>query len=97
MLAICGAICLLPLHPTSAPAQENEYPAMEPPPDYVELQNERQRNACINAGGCDNPIAPGRPANPDMWTALAISGTTKRYATLIRYAPGYPEACIPTT
>jgi hypothetical protein len=81
MLVICGAICLLPLHPTSAPAQENEYPAMEPPPDYVEQLHERERNACINAGGCDLPVAPGRPANPDMWTALAMSDTTKRYAS----------------
>jgi hypothetical protein len=81
ILAICSAVALSQLYLASAGAQENEYPAMEPPPDYVEQQHERERSACIVTGACDQPVRPGAPANPDKWTALPMSDTTKRFAS----------------
>ena len=64
---------------TSALAQETEYPSMEPPTDYVGQQREREQAARAITGVCDQLAHPGgRPGNPDMWTALAISDTTNR-------------------
>jgi hypothetical protein len=64
------------MHLSSALAQE--YPAMEPPPDYVEQLHERERNACIDAGGCDLPVQRGG-APPGIWGALAISRSSNAY------------------
>jgi Domain of unknown function (DUF4189) len=63
------------MHLSSALAQD--YPAMEPPPDYVEQQNERQRSACIITGACDQPMQQG--GSPGIWGALAISRTSTVY------------------
>jgi hypothetical protein len=73
--AIGAAALAIPMHLSSALAQD--YPAMEPPPDYVEQQNERQRSACIITGACDQPMQSGGP--PGIWGALAISRTSTAY------------------
>ena len=75
-LSAIGVVALaIPMHLSTALAQD--YPAMEPPPDYVEQQNERQRSACIITGACDQPMQPGGP--PGIWGALAISRTSTVY------------------
>jgi hypothetical protein len=74
---ITGVALAIPMHLSSALAQD-EYPAMAPPPDYVEQQNEQNRSACNITGLC-NQSGPGRPAPPplpDVWGALAISPST---------------------
>jgi hypothetical protein len=77
-LSAIGAIGLaIPMHLSSALGQD--YPAMAPPPDYVEQQNEQQRSACNITGLCNQSNQPGRPAPPplpDVWGALAISSST---------------------
>lgn len=81
---IAGGALAISMHLSSALAQE--YPAMEPPPDYVEQLHERERNACINAGGCDLPVQRGG-APPGIWGALAIS----RSSTFYGYSYDYPS------
>jgi hypothetical protein len=74
---IAGAALAIPMHLSMALAQE--YPAMQPPPDYVEQQNEQQRSACNITGLCNQPNQSGRPAPPplpDVWGALAVSPST---------------------
>lgn len=74
---IAGVVLAIPMHLSSALAQD--YPAMEPPPDYVGQQAEQQRSACIITGVCDQPNQPGRPTPPplpDVWGALAVSPST---------------------
>jgi hypothetical protein len=44
-----GIAVAMPMHLGNVLAQD--YPAMEAPPDYVEQQNERQRDACIFVWG----------------------------------------------
>jgi Domain of unknown function (DUF4189) len=73
-----GATAAVALHLTSALAQDNEYPAMEPPPDYVEQGRQRGQATCAITRLCNQFSQPGRAANPGKWTALAISDTTKR-------------------
>src|ERR1700691_6007859 len=75
--AIAGVALAIPMHVSSALAQD--YPGMDPPPEYVGLQAEQNRSSCINSGVCDQAIQPGRPAPPplpDVWGALAISPST---------------------
>ena len=74
---IAGVALAIPMHLSSALAQD--YPAMAPPPDYVEQLNEQQRGACNITGLCNQSNQPGRPAPPplpDVWGALAISPST---------------------
>ena len=78
IITICSATAAVPMYLTSALAQENEYAAMEPAPDYVEHGREQEQTTCAITGLCGQLNHPGRPANPDTWTALAISDTTKR-------------------
>jgi len=70
-----GVALALPMHLSSALAQD--YPAMEPPPDYVGQQAEQQRSACIITDACGPSTQPGGP--PAIWGALAISGTSTAY------------------
>jgi hypothetical protein len=74
---IAGVALAIPMHLPGTLGQD--YPAMEAPPDYVGLQNEQQRSACINSGVCNQSNQPGRPApppRPDVWGALAVSPST---------------------
>jgi hypothetical protein len=75
LFTICGVALALPMHISSALAQD--YPAMEPPPDYVGEQQERERNACIITGACDQPMQQG--GAPGIWGALAISTSSTVY------------------
>jgi Domain of unknown function (DUF4189) len=84
MLCTVGGVAFAVLmHFSSALAQD--YPSMEPPPDYVEQQNERQRSACIITGACDQPAQPAGP--PAIWGALAISRSSIFYG----YSYDYPS------
>lgn len=75
-LCTLGAAALaLPMHVSIARAQD--YPAMEPPPDYVGQQAEQQRTTCIITGACDQPMHPG--GAPGIWGALAISRSSAIY------------------
>jgi hypothetical protein len=75
-LSTIGGVALaLPMYLSSALAQD--YPAMQPPPDYVGQQAEQQRNACIITGACDQPMQPG--GAPGIWGALAISRSSTAY------------------
>jgi hypothetical protein len=75
LLWLCGATAVA-LHLTGALAQE--YPAMEPPPDYVEQGRQREQASCAMTGLCNGFTPPGRVASPDRYTAVAICDTTKR-------------------
>jgi hypothetical protein len=58
---------------------QDEYPAMEPPTDYIEQQRQQQETTCAITGLCNQQVQPGgRPVIYEKWTALAISDTTKR-------------------
>jgi hypothetical protein len=86
LFTLGGVVLAIPMQLTSALAQD--YPAMEPPPDYVQRQNELQRNACILTGACDQPIRPGGPApppEPDVWGALAVSPSTLSWGASWNY------------
>src|SRR5665213_2897930 len=63
---------------TGALAQDDEYPATQAPPDYVEQDRERERTTCAITGLCNEAGHPGGPGYRDTWTALAISDTSKR-------------------
>jgi hypothetical protein len=79
IFTICAAMAAMPMLATSALGQGTEYPAMEPPPDYVGELHERERATCAITGACDQPSrAPSRQMYVDKWTALAISDTTNR-------------------
>jgi hypothetical protein len=83
---IAGVALAIPVHLSVALAQD--YPAMPPPPDYVGLQAEQQRSACINSGACDQPTQPSRPAPPplpDVWGALAVSPSTLSWGASWNY------------
>lgn len=83
-LSAIGSVALAFLmHPSSALAQE--YPSMEPPPDYVGQQQERERNACIITGACNQSAQPSGP--PAIWGAVAISGSSTAYG----YSYDYPS------
>ena len=64
IIMICSATAALPTHLTSALAQETEYPAMEPPPDYVEEGRARDEMTCNITGLCNPQNQPGRPGAP---------------------------------
>src|SRR5580658_7991701 len=83
LFTLCGVALALPMHISSALAQD--YPAMEPPPDYVGEQQERERNACIITGACDQPMQQG--GAPGIWGALAIS----RSSTVYGYSYDFPS------
>jgi hypothetical protein len=72
MIAVALAITA---HASSVSAQD--YPAMAPPTDYVEQQNERTRNACIITGTCDQLSQAG--GAPGVWGALALSRSSTTY------------------
>lgn len=80
---IVGVAMAIPMRLTSALAED--YPAMEAPPDYVEQQNERQRNGCMLVGNCDGPGRPAPPPLPDVWGAVAVSPSTLSWGTSWNY------------
>jgi hypothetical protein len=78
---LCSAAAVLQLAPASALAQEEPetvYPSMEPPPDYVEMQHERERTACNITGACQESNQAPRNRNPDWYSALAFSNNPMR-------------------
>jgi hypothetical protein len=75
LFTLGASVLGIAMHLPCAFAQD--YPAMEPPTDYVEQQNERQRSACIITGACDQPAQPAGP--PAIWGALAISSSSNAY------------------
>jgi hypothetical protein len=72
IITICSATAAVPMYLTSALAQENEYAAMEPAPDYVEHGREQEQTTCAITGLCGQLTHPGRPANPDTWIPVQL-------------------------